>query len=185
MTFNPLRSPVDYIVLSGKQSPGIATLAGWEDVRKWDERRGYAMSGANLLYRGRPLARGTVSFYFTTDADFDAWRTFKTLLQPPPPMTISTTGLFPVVRARVLSIVHPQLDEINVHRVVIEKVAQPTQDDSGGWTVVVSMIEWNPPARALSRPTAPAAAPALTGIDRDLNNATTQTQNLRREIDEG
>ena len=70
MTFNPITDPVDYFELAGRRSPGIAVLKNADSPRRWDERRGYALSGGFLRFRGIGLARPIFTLRLLTEEDF-------------------------------------------------------------------------------------------------------------------
>ena len=44
MAFDPIASPVDYIVLAEQRSPGVATVRGAASMREWIERGGYGQT---------------------------------------------------------------------------------------------------------------------------------------------
>ena len=39
MTFQPLTTPVDYVLLAGERSPGLAEVTGADSVRELQERK--------------------------------------------------------------------------------------------------------------------------------------------------
>lgn len=132
MTWNPLTEPVNHVILAGQRSPGIAELQGFSSPRRWDERRGYALSGATLVFRGVGLAHGKLLLRLYTPQDWDDWSTFSTLVQRPP------LG----ERARAMDISHPILEALGVRSVVVEDVKQPTETGTGGeYTIEISLIE--------------------------------------------
>jgi hypothetical protein len=142
MSFDPLRSPIDYVVLAGRRSPGLAELQGFSSPRRWDERRGYALSGGTLVFRGIGLSRGKLLLRLLSEQDFEDWRAWSEIVQRPP------LG----ERARSLEIQHPILEDLGIRAVVVEDVKQPAQTADGEWTVEIALIEWRRPQLALSRP---------------------------------
>jgi hypothetical protein len=142
VTFNPISAPIDYVVLAGRRSPGLAELQGFGTPRRWDERRGYGNSGGTLIYRGVALARGKLLLRLISDQDFEDWAAWSELVQRAP------LG----ERARALDISHPILEDLGIRSVVVEDVKQPTQTADGEWTIEIPLIEYRPPQRALSRP---------------------------------
>ncbi len=139
---SPLDTPVDYVLLAGQKSPGIAEILGASSPRKWDERGGYALSGATLVYKGNGLAKFTLQLRLYSVEDWAAWDAWRPLVQRPP------VG----ARARALEIVHPFLEALEIRSVVVEDVLQPIQTGDGEWTIEVKFIEWRRPLVALSRP---------------------------------
>jgi hypothetical protein len=58
---NPIESPVDFVVIAGKRTPGLATITGLGTPRKWEEVQGYGLTGATLRYLGNSLSSFTIS----------------------------------------------------------------------------------------------------------------------------
>lgn len=139
MTFNPLDSPVDHILLANRRSPGIAVVNGAGSPRRWDVRNGYALSGARVVFRGIALSRPIVTLTLVSTEDWNAWDDFRTLVQRPP------VG----VRARAQDIWHPILEDLNIVSVVVEDVLQPKQVADGEWAIDIKFIEFRRPVRTL------------------------------------
>lgn len=142
MTFNPISEPVDFVTLAGVRSPGIAEITGFTVPLRWDERRGYGLSGATLRFRGVALSRGKLILRLVTEEHWADWETFAPLVQRPP------LG----ERAHSLEISHPILEDLGVRSVVIESVSQPTQTADGVWTIEIALIQWQRPIVAVSTP---------------------------------
>lgn len=139
MTFNPYRDPVDYILLAGEKSPGVAIVSEASSPRQWDERKGFARSGARVVFRGIGLSHFTVTLRLASESDFDAWEAWKPLVDRPP------VG----ERARAKDIWHPILEDLGISSVVVEEVIQPTQNENGIWDAVIRFIEYRRPVRIL------------------------------------
>lgn len=139
MSFNPITSPVDYILLANRRSPGLATLSNVSSPRNWDERRGFALSGASVVFRGIGLARPIVTLRLVSSADFDAWHEWRELVQRPP---IGERG-------HAQDIWHPILEDLEIVSVVVEDVAQPNQVEDGVWDIVIKFIEFRRPVVTL------------------------------------
>lgn len=136
MSFDPTTSPVDYVLLEGKRSPGLATISGADNKSRWDERRGFALSGARVVYRGMGLARPTLTIRLYTAEDWAGWHRWRPLVQRPP------VG----ERATASDIWHPILEDLGVTAVVVENVLQPKQTtEDGEWTIEIKLIEHRAP----------------------------------------
>lgn len=166
MTFNPLDEPVDHILLAGQRSPGLAVVTNADSLRRWDERRGYALSGARVVFRGIGLARPVVTLRLLSAEDWAAWHEWRPLVQRPP------VG----ERARAQDIWHPILEDLEIVSVVVENVLQPVQVADGEWNVVLKFIEFRRPIPTLetvgasqSRP-ATAAEKSITALTQILDN---------------
>ncbi|MEM9075159.1 MAG: hypothetical protein AAGE52_42065, partial [Myxococcota bacterium] len=112
MTFNPIAAPIDHILLANRRSPGVAIVTNANSPRRWDERKGYAQSGARVVFRGIGLARPIVTLRLTEQQHWDDWHAWRELVQRPP---IGS-------RARALDIWHPILEDQDIKAVVVEDV---------------------------------------------------------------
>ena len=93
MTFNPLDDPIDFIELEGRRSPGLAVVTNSTSPRRWDERRGYALSGARVVFRGLGLARPIVTLRLLSTDDWDDWHGWRSLVKQPAPGRRLLAGL--------------------------------------------------------------------------------------------
>lgn len=143
MTYKPLDNPVDYILLAGQRSPGLATVTNANSGRDLQERKGFGLGGAHVVYKGIKLVKPKVILRLVTPEDFDGWEQWKPLLDRAP------TG----TRARAMDIWHPVLEDQGVTAVLVEDVGQleRTKED-GEWSVTISFCEYRPPMPALSTP---------------------------------
>ena len=167
MAFDPTKAPVDYILLAGKKSPGIAEIDRASSLRTWDERRGYGLSGATTIFRGVRLAHFIVRLRLYTAVDFASWAEFAVLVQRPP------TG----ERPRQLEIWHPILEDLGITAVGVEELGQPVQTRDGEWTIEIKFIEYRKLQPALSRPEGAQAAP-VDPVDRRIEELAAQVQVL-------
>lgn len=143
MSFEPLTQPVDHILLAGHRSPGIAVVTGAAASRQWDERKGFARSGARVVYKGNGLAKFTVTLQLFSAEDWKDWHAWRPLVQRTPAGE----------RARAKDIWHPILEDLEVSSAVVEEVGQPVQNEAGDWSIAIKFIEYRAPM------------PALTGIE--------------------
>jgi hypothetical protein len=173
VTFNPLSDPVDFVLIAGKRTPGIATIEGAESKRRLVIRMGYALSGGVVVYRGFELVKFKIKLRLFTQEDWDAWNTLKVLVDRPP------VG----VRAKALDVTHPILESQGVSQALVESVSQPERtEDSGEWTVTISMIEYRKPKPALSVPEGSQETPELTPEEIRIEELTAQAQSLTRRF---
>lgn len=153
MAFNPLISPVDYIMLgahdprqnvrvTGSRSPGLAEVKKASTPRKWDKRLGYGLSGSFPIFRGRDLAEFDVIIRLTEDEDWIDWNSWKPLVEVPP------FGRFP----KALDIWHPWTEAAKIGSCVVVNVSQPEPDEYGTFTVTIPMLEWRRPKLDLAKP---------------------------------
>lgn len=171
MSWDPITSPVDHIELAGKRSPGLCEVIGAGSPRKWDERRGYALSGATVVFRGIGLARFTVRLRFYTPEDWAAWYAWKPLVDKPP------LGK----RPSALDIWHPLLEAQAIKKVVVEDVGQPDQTEDGEWTVEIKFIEFRRPQIALAKPEGSKATPA-DPVEREIERVDAENKTLAQQL---
>ena len=167
MSFQPLKSPIDYFLLAGVKSPGLATIERASSARTWDERKGYGLSGATTVFRGVRLAHFVAKIRLYTDTDWADWSSFAVMLAKPP------IG----ERPRQLEVWHPILEDLGITACGVEELKQPVQTADGEWTVEVAFIEYRKLAPALSVPDGAQAAPT-DPIDRHIEDLAAQVQAL-------
>lgn len=165
MTFNPITDPIDKIRLAGRLSPGTARITNCNSPRRWDERRGYALSGSRVIFRGIGLAHPIVTLTLLTNQDWVDWHNWKELVQRPPRLE----------RARAIDIWHPILEDQGVRSIVVEDVGQANPvGDNGEYAIVIKMIEFRRPVRAVVSPEA--------SEPRQLDPVEQRIQNLRNQV---
>ena len=143
--FDPFVTPVDYIVLAGKKSPGVARVTGATDKRKWDVQAGYGYSGGITIYRGKEISKFSVQLLLTSAQDWVDWAAWRTLIARPPN----------IVRPKAMTIEHPWLRMLDIHEVSVEEVSQPEETDATGtWTVTIKFLEFRMPTPSLAKPDA-------------------------------
>lgn len=167
MTFNPINTPVDYVLLANRRSPGLAVVTNAASPRMWDERRGFALSGARVVFRGIGLARPLVTLRLLTVADFDAWHDWRELVQRPPVGT----------RGHAQDIWHPILEDLGIVSVVVEDVLQPVQVADGEWNVAIKFIEYRRPVVTLETIGSSETTPT-DPVDRYIEELTAQVTTL-------
>jgi len=140
--WNPYEDPVNYIVLEGKKSPGLADVAGAGTPRNWEERQGYGLSGATLWFTGLGLANFSVTLRLYSVADWDAWHAWKSIVKRVP------FGRIP----KAQDIRHPLLDELEIKSVVVTNVYQPEQTEDGVWTVKIDFKQYRKLKLQLMKP---------------------------------
>ncbi len=139
MTFNPEIAPVDFILLANQRSPGLAVISNANSPRRWDERKGYALSGSRVIFRGIGLARPIVTLRLLSFEDWVDWHLWRPLIQRPP------VG----ERSKALDIWHPILEDLGIISVVVEDILQPKQVADGEWNIDIKFIEFRRPKRTL------------------------------------
>lgn len=164
----------DFIAIGGKISPGVCEIVGASSPRKWDERKGYGVSGATLVYTGRGLGKFTANFTMWDDDDLDEWEEFADMLGKE---VTSRKG-------QSWAIAHPlvNLKPLSIMIVCVEDISQLTQMDDGGWKSSIKFIEYRAPKQIVSTPDKPTPdAPNPTASAQD--KADLQIQALKAQIE--
>lgn len=152
--WNPIERPCDHIVLADKRSPGIAEVVGASSPREWDEREGFGLSGAWIVYRGRGLAKFSVRIKLLTVADWEAWAAWRPLVDAYPKRRHANGK-----DSGALKIWHPYLEALDIRAVAVVEVLQPVVSDDGEAIVEIRFIEYRHPKIALAKPDAADAGP--------------------------
>jgi hypothetical protein len=160
--FNPLTNPIDFILLAGRPSPGIAEVVGAGNPRKWDEQSGPYLSGAFLVGGGNRLSHFTVKIRLYTNQDWVDWHDWRPLVERTP------YGQ----RPRALDIWHPWLVMLKIKSVVVEDVGQPEPDETGGFVIPIKFVEFRRPKLTLLKPTASEQKKSTDPADRTIENLT-------------
>lgn len=161
MTFDPTTRPVNYILLAGQRSPGLATVAGANSPRRIDIRRGYALSGSRPVFRGIGLAQPIVTLRLFTADDWADWHDWRPLVQRPPRGE----------RPRAQDIWHPILEDQGIASVLVEDVGQPMQTADGEWSIIIKLIEFRRPVEILAVPDG-SDDTALDPVEREIDELT-------------
>lgn len=155
MSFEPLTSPVDHIVLAGRRSPGLAEVVDADTPRNFQERRGFGISFATLRFRGVSLAHFKVLLRLYTEQDWDDWHAWKDLVRRPTlesnPRRQAVPGLGPRLTSPPMTIEHPILADLEITDVVVENLVQPVQTRDGEWTIEIRFIEYRAPIVVLEQ----------------------------------
>lgn len=172
MTFAPLTTPIDYIELAGQRSPGIAEIQGADSNRELQERKGYGLGGAFVVYKGIKLVHFKVSVKLVTASEWEEWHEWRALVKRAP------TGR----RPQALDIWHPILEDAGITSVLVESEGQPTQTADGEWTVVIGFCEYRRPVRALITADGSSTEP-LTPGELAILAQQNENENLARQRD--
>jgi hypothetical protein len=155
--WNPLTSPIDYYLLLRRKSPGLSEVAGASQPRKWDERGGYGLSGAFLVYTGDGLAHFSIHTHLFTVDDWDEWNQWKQIVSKPPAGT----------RPKALDIWHPFLEDLGITSVIVENRMQPVDVGGGEWVHEIKFGQWRMPKTSYAKPESSKVEP-LTENEKEI-----------------
>lgn len=147
--WNPIDYPQDYVLVAGRKTPGVADVVGADSPRNWDEREGYGLSGALLVFHGLKLSHFVINIRLFTQSDWADWRKFRPLVLKPP------IGK----RQKALDVAHPLLEQVGIRSAVVDNLKTAQQTDNGEWTISIEMIEFRGPRVALAKPDGSQAGP--------------------------
>jgi|HubBroStandDraft_3_1064219.scaffolds.fasta_scaffold171502_2 hypothetical protein len=184
---------IDYVVIGGDRSPGKVTVRGLKQPSGWDERKGYAMSGATLVPSGDPLANFDLFFEFWLVVHRKQWEAFygkyfalaAKLVAGSTASVIGPSG-FPVrPNPQAIGVYHPLIQFNKIASCVVTNRGELHNDETGGWSQVISLRQYRKPVMALQRPigTIPSAivnAPiASTKAEIEIQQKSAYVANLR------
>ncbi len=170
--WNPFTTPVNKFLLAGSWSPGICRGPTGANVeRKLDERVGYGMDFAVIVFTGRKLAEFSTEIILVTPQDWDDWQSWRELIHAVPtrgPVSQTTKGYTP---GKSLQIWHPQLVPLGITQCVV--MNEPQEEIQEDMTALIN-IKFKQvvisPKQAYAKPEAPADAPPLSPMEQEIEN---------------
>lgn len=136
----------DTITVGGLPAPGKWSLERADKVYGWQERQGFGLTGATTVPKGDPLVHVSFLVEFWDPVDFIAFKAFRTLYLKK--ALVSVGGLV----TATIGIDHPELQELGVSSVVVEKITPVLNDGYGVWSCKIDFLQYRKPAPALSKP---------------------------------
>ena len=156
-------------MLAGYLSPGICRQpTGAAVERNLDERNGYGIDFAFVVFTGRKLARFSTEILLVTDEHWLEYEKFHPVVQDVPrrgAVQQSSNGYDP---ARAKTIWSPQLIDLGITQCVVSKENQVRIEKTIGiWGI--DFIQVKPtPRPAYARPEASKDKPPLTGDEAEI-----------------
>jgi len=183
VAWNPIRYPVNKFMLAGSWSPGICRgPTNAAIVRNLDERQGYGIDFAWLIFWGRKLARFTMTLELYTEQDWDDWQKWRPLVHTVPrrgPVRRSTDN---ADTARSMLIWHPQLAPLGITSAIVEEEPQEEVDDGMIAKVPIRFAQCKGmPKPAYAKPEAAKEDPALTAQEQRIRNKAEQLMNALQQ----
>lgn len=176
---NPYSNDHNFVVVNGIRSPGRAQLSEVGKPYNWQIQEGYGLSGGFCTFRGRGIAKFTLTIALWLPEHFVEWAFFAKALEPPTP----TKPFF-------VEMQHPLLAAADIKAVGVENFGQPVRQPAGGvWLATIKLLEYRPPLPAIVKPNKSIPSvdkgkptPPKTEADRALLEA---TKNLDNAINAG
>jgi hypothetical protein len=145
MSYNPLKTPIDSILLGGMISPGLAKVIGASRPRKVDIRGGYGISATVAVWL--EVAEFKVEIYLYSDADWGEWHIFReSVLREIKPNTRNKASDF------ALDIWHPWLEALDIKSVILKSISQPEEVEPTVYRITLEFIEYRKASLSLSKP---------------------------------
>lgn len=171
MAFDPLETPIDFVLVNGQRTPGIAEVTDADAEVHWDSRQGYGLSGAFPIGGWNELVKFQINIRLITHQDWVAWDAFRRIVKKAP------AGKYP----RSLNVTHPWLAMQDVSAAVVTGVYQPKPiDDDTVWLARIGMLEWRRPKLQLVKPEAAAPTAPLDPIDAQILSNQQQIEKLSK-----
>lgn len=183
MTWDPITSPCDYILLQGQQSPGLCDIVDASSQRNWDVQKAHGVSGAKTVFTGKEPAKFSVTFRLYTVQDWADWYRWSPIaLQLPK----RRQGGQRQADRGALEIVHPLLEHVGISSVCVVDVVAPKQTGDGEWTAEIKFLEFREPKPGLAKPDGAQATPvpAADAYEQKIDELNSQVQLERRALDE-
>lgn len=161
--FNPITGRADSVYFLGLATPGLAVVEGSSgSPRKWQERGGYGLTGATIVFTGLGLAPFDVIVSLYTKDDWDLWHAFLPILAPPKPGTL----------ARAVAVYHPFLKMHGIAQCVVKDISFPKVDDMGVTQIVIYCQAFRRAKLTLAKPEGAKATPTdPVDVQIDANRA--------------
>jgi hypothetical protein len=175
VTWNPITQPVDYVLLAGARSPGIAELVNADNPREWTKQQGYGLTGQFAIFRGLVLSVFSVKIRLYTEADWDAWNVWIPGISAPPTPNNPTA----------FDIWHPQLEALGIKSVFVINIKQGVQEDDGVWVHEIELSDYRPrPKLSLIKPEGSKSGPAsVDPYDREIDRLRGEKQQQDLALD--
>jgi len=167
-TWNPLQHGTNYAIIQGVKTPGVLDVVGADAPRKWDERPGYGLSGAWLIYCGDGLSHFSLKFRLYSVQDWLDWWAFHPIVAKRPKPVVRGDQFYAAVDA--ISIWHPYLDALGIHSIVVENELEPVlTEDTGEHTIEVKVAQFRAPkGPAAAKPVAAKPTPAPDPVEQKI-----------------
>lgn len=181
MTWDPITSPCDYILLQGEKSPGLCDIGDANSPRNWDVQKGHGISGAKCVFTGKDLSKFSVSLRLYTVQDWTDWYAWSPIVLRMPKARIAGQRK---ADAGALDIWHPLLEHLGITAVCVIDVVAPKQTADGEWTAEIQFLEFRQPKLGLAKPEGAEATPAVDPWDKYIDELNTEVQLQQRALSE-
>lgn len=136
----------NFVILGGYPSPGMldttTPFPGLSDPRKWDERKGYGLSGATDVFAGKELAKFSIKGVIWDEVLYEDLTDWWAKVTPVPNVSVP----------KALDLIHPLPNLLGINSVNIEEPMGLIQSDDGLWTWEIKVREYRRPAPHLATP---------------------------------
>lgn len=144
-SINPASPEHNYVVVRGVRSPGRAYFSGLSRPYNWKVEEGYGLSGGWTTFRGRGIAKFTLTIELFTADDFKQWALFSEAITPKEPTNGADDFL-------LVQMQHPLLAAADIKAVAIEDAGVPVKaPNADRWVAEIKCIEYRRAQDALGK----------------------------------
>lgn len=179
-----LSDPVDYILLGGQKSPGLATVRGAKDKRLFKDHGVPYATGERSTYLKQELVDFEVLIRCFTSDDliaFDMWR--KIFDAPEKRTVIAGPDSKNDKATKALDIWHPHLEPLRITAVTVREVSQfEPADDTGIWQCVLKLRQFKGLPQQTSAKVDGAIAAPLSEREKLIQRLSTENEVFSEEL---
>lgn len=142
--------PWDVVVLAGRVMPGRAEVTGKGVSHQIDIKKAPGGHGATFTDNGRELGKFDIKLHMWTDAQWIAFQSIRSLLQPKTPRG----------KLKPVDVEHPAINGIGVRSIYVTRVGIPEvgRHDKGVVVVDIECLEFAPPPPGVNATNTPKAS---------------------------
>lgn len=142
MIWDPIRQPINKFLLQNNWSPGVCVgPEGANIARAIDERRGYGIDFAFVVFYGRKLAHFKTNLILASVKDWEEWQIWRALINVVPRRgAVNTAANDNYDPACAMTIWHPQLAPLGITSCMVE--VEPQEQPVGTKGTYIVPIEF-------------------------------------------
>lgn len=165
----------DFLIIGGTKTPGRAVVSDGDEVRGWEEAAAAGATGASLKWKGDPLIEWTVTVQIWTEEQKNEWDALRRT-------TLKRTA--PGSKPKVYVVEHPQVNDLEVDKVVVTSCTQMALvDESGLWEAKFKIKQYRPPKPAVTgKPTTAANADGTKSTPTAKDEADKMIEDLEGQV---
>lgn len=156
------RGTLNHLKINGLTSPGLVIVTGVKLSYNWEAHKGDNTSGATKRYKGRDLAKATLTFRLFNERDRELWEEFVVDIKYPDAGTRKLQGY---------DVDHPQLTAYGISSWTISEITLPERGNDNVWQAVIELEEYRERKLAVARVSGSKASKGSASGDSPLEKA--------------